>query len=144
MLRYKKNTLIKKITWIFFWIIYFNSFWNINHATRGGGRRGGGRRDVWGLCAVILQKKCPDFGKMCTVCVYRWFKFSKRSIKSIFDKKHQNFSFLGTAFMCRPWKVYRNTLISRNLLCPEKLLIARLNISKRGSDFLVFEAARNF
>ena len=83
-------------------------------------------RDAWCLCAVILQKKCPDFGKMCTVCVYRWFKFSKRSIKSIFDKKHQNFSLLGTAFMCRPRKVYRNTPISRNLLCHEKLLVARL------------------
>ena len=92
----------------------------------GGGGGGVWGRDAWCLCAVILQKKCPDFGKMCTVCVYRWFKFSKRSIKSIFDKKHQNFSLLGTAFMCRPRKVYRNTPISRNLLCHEKLLVARL------------------
>ena len=47
----------------------------------------------WKKCALILQRKCPDFGKKCPV-------FLKCSFKSILKKKHHNFSLRDPSFVC--------------------------------------------
>ena len=81
--------------------------------------------------ALILQKNCPDFGKVCHVCVhlYGLNYHSKCSFKSILEKWHQNLHLWGLSFVCRTWNVYQGVPIPRNLPCPEKFLVARLNWS---------------
>ena len=76
---------------------------------------------------LILCKKCPAFGKMLPVCIHLWVKLPfKCNFKSIFEKKHQNFSLWSFSFVCRTWNVYWSAPTPRNLPCMEKFVAAWL------------------
>ena len=53
--------------------------------------------------------------------------------KSILEKEHQNFSLQGPSFVCCTWNVYQSAPISRNLTCPQTLLVACLGGSSTSS-----------
>ena len=106
-----------------------------------GGGRGGGLP-----CPFLKkEKKCPDFEKMCPVCVYVWVEILKCNFKSILEKRDQNFSMRGLSSVCHTWNIYRSAPIPRNLPCPKKVLVARLKLKKQSSgSALSKDVLRNF
>ena len=108
--------------------IIFNSAWESNRSRSWIGRS-------WEVScpflkieksALILQKKCTDFGKICLACVHLWVKFSIKMQfwQNLGEKKL--FPCGALLFLSCTWNVYRSASIPRNLLCPEKFLVTRL------------------
>ena len=75
---------------------------------------------IWPKNALILEESALF------ACIYGLIYYSKCTFKSIFDKKHQNFSLWTPSFVCRTWNIYQISPISRILRCPQKIPIARL------------------
>ena len=72
--------------------------------------------------ALILQKKCLNFGKKCPVCMHFGLNSNlKCTYKSILEKKDQTFSLRGPPFVCLTRNVYQSPSISRKLPCPKKI-----------------------
>ena len=67
----------------------------------------------------VCWGKCPDYGDL-------WVNFSlKCSFRIPKIIKPPNFSSWALLFVCFNWNVSGSGLVSRNLLCPEKLVVTR-------------------
>ena len=73
-----------------------------------------------------FAKKVPWFWKKnLFACIFGFNFHLKFRVKSIFQRKHQNFPLSGPSFVCRTWNVYWIAPIPGNLPCPKKFLILR-------------------
>ena len=82
-------------------------------------------------CPFLKYKeKCPDFlGKKALIRFIHGLDFSfKMLFKVYLGKKSPKFFPVGPFFLVLQLNVYRNVLILRNLPCPEKFLVTRLNL----------------
>ena len=105
-------------------------FFKLRRATSGGGRVGADRGKS-PLPFLKIGKKCPDFARKSALVleksamfprIYGLHSHLKCILKSILERKHQNY------FVCRTRNVYRSAPIPRNLACSEKFLFARLKL----------------
>ena len=80
----------------------------------------------WKKSALILQKSALILEKRALfVCINGLNSHLKYSLRDL-GEKHRNSSLQSPSFDCHTWNVYQNAPIPRNLLCPEKVLVARL------------------
>ena len=99
----------------------------IRRATRGGGGR-------LPLPFFENKKKCRDFRKKGPDCVHPYVKFTIQNVVLRVSKR-KNFNIFPCLFFWNFWQnVYQSALISRNLPCPKKFLVAPLIINAAFSS----------
>ena len=104
--------------------------WQFRPATSGG-KRGRyplhffeNRKKVPWFC-----KKVPWFWKNVSWCASIGQILIKNAVlRASSRKKDQNSTLRALSFVCHTWNVYQNALIPRNLPCPEKFLVAWLQL----------------
>ena len=103
--------------WLMLWVVIFIASLRSYLMEQGSIWHG----ELWQVSPSLFwePKKCPNlWGNI--------FWFLIWVFKSIKDGKHQFFSLRGLSSMCCRWNAYWSALIPRNLLFPQKFLVASL------------------